>query len=144
MREIDAASKHLYDTLTGDTALAALIGDRVYEREAPADATYPFIVFSLYTSSSLKAGGKSGRLLVYPRWLVYAFLDRNDLPAAREVLSAADDALTDSTGTVTLGSETYYVQTVAQDGSPPESGGTVDGNEYCRAGAFYTSPVHSV
>mgnify|MGYP001313714466 FL=1 len=40
------AASWIQTTLTTDTALAALIGTRVYRDQAPKKATYPFVVIS--------------------------------------------------------------------------------------------------
>ncbi len=52
---VGLAEEWLYATLSGDTTLAGLVGSQIYAGEAPESASYPLIVFQLY--SSLDADG---------------------------------------------------------------------------------------
>lgn len=42
----NALNTALYSTLTGGTALTALVGTRIYYAQAPDHVAYPFVVFS--------------------------------------------------------------------------------------------------
>lgn len=43
----------VHPLLTGDAAVASIVGDRVYQTEAPEDAVRPYVVFSLPSSTPL-------------------------------------------------------------------------------------------
>jgi len=144
MNEVGAAAKFIRATLAENEAVAALVGARIYELEAPDRATYPLLVFSHAGGPDRLTSGTS-RLLAQSRWLVLAVVDRRDMVAARAIASAADNALVGSTGNVTLDGDEqeYHVQTIRRE-EPVERGGRVDSKYYSRAGGFYRAPTHSL
>ena len=143
MNELQAAAKHLHATLTRDASVAALVGTRVYELEAPEEAAYPFVTYTLVSAGDQTRAGSDGRVIVTPRWLVLAYLDRRDLGAARQIAGAVDAALEGSGDVLAVGGQDYHVQTVYRDDAV-EHGGGVDGKFYVSAGGYYVSPVYAV
>ena len=143
MNELQAAAKHLRETLLAASGVTALVGARVYELEAPKNATYPFVVYSLAAAGDLTQAGGDGRVIVRPRWLVLAYVARRDMGAARQIAGAVDAALEGSGDALTVDGQGYHVQTMYRDG-PVERGGDVDGKFYVSAGGYYVSPVYAV
>ena len=45
--ETTRTDQWIYETLTGDSALTAIVGDRVHVDQAPAGTGFPLVVFSL-------------------------------------------------------------------------------------------------
>lgn len=53
MNELTRAERWLYERLSGDATLAALVGGRVYSTVAPQGAVYPFVLYSLLYSADV-------------------------------------------------------------------------------------------
>lgn len=143
MNELDAAAKHIYDTLLAHDALTDLIGTRVYELDAPDEAVYPFVVYSFAGGTDRQVAGADQRMITRPRYLVLACHDQRDMATVRAIANALDDALTGSTADVTLDGVTYAVQTVRRE-EPVERGGDVNGVYYVNAGGYYRAPTQKL
>lgn len=145
MNELDAAAKHLFDTLSAHDALTDLVEDRIYELAAPEDpaVVYPLVVYSFAGGTDRQVAGSDTRMLTRPRFLVLAVHDQRDMAACRAVASAVDDALTGSSGQVELGGVTYAVQTVHRE-EPVERAGPMDGVFYVNAGGYYRAPTQKL
>lgn len=63
MTELSAADKWLYTTLSGDAALAAIVGTRVYDTLAPEGSAFPCVVFSYQGGHDVHTNGP-GRVMV--------------------------------------------------------------------------------
>lgn len=46
MTSIEAAARRVYANLSGSAALAAIVGTRIYQDQAPQGADFPYLVFS--------------------------------------------------------------------------------------------------
>lgn len=110
--EAQAAVKHVYAKLSAAAAVTALVSTRIYEPPAPSEASYPLLLVTQLSANALFTAGSDNRLMTRQIVVVQA-VDLNASHAtADSVLSAADEALTDSTGTVTVGAITYTVMSV--------------------------------
>jgi len=70
MLEPSVIAKWIYGTLTGDAALAAIVGTRVYEDVAPQGAAMPYIVFQMQSpGNDLNALG-SRRVIATPLYVI--------------------------------------------------------------------------
>lgn len=151
MNEIDAAGKHLFDTLLAHEPLTDLIGERVYEYSAPdvdsdgnpATVVYPFVVYSHAGGTDRQVAGSDTRMMTHPRWLVLAVHNQRDSVLTRAIASAADNALTGSSAEVEIDGTTYAVQTVYRE-EPVERGGSVDGVFYLNSGGYYRTPTQKL
>lgn len=143
MNEVDAAAKHLFDTLVADAGVGALIGDRIYHAVAPEEAAYPFVIYSQHTGRDRLAAGGQGRMLVRSRWLILAVHNENDMARVRKLASTVDAALVGSAATVEIDAQSYHVQSVSRR-EPVERVGERDGTIYVNAGGYYATSAYSV
>lgn len=143
MNEVGAGARHLVNTATADPDVAAFLGDRFYHAEAPADAEYPLAVYSAAGGADTLTGGADERLIVQARWLLLVIHNQNDPDLVRRIASAIDNALVGSTGTVSIDSQDYFVQTVYRE-EPVERSGQVDGEFYVNVGGYYRTPCYAV
>lgn len=94
---MDPIRQGLYSLLTGDTAVAALVSDRVYHQRAPRDSAFPYIIFGRNNDSTdwCLDGGDAGRT-DREVWMVKA-VDRGESSSTvEEIAEALDDALNDA------------------------------------------------
>jgi len=102
--ESSAAAQFIYTKLAADSALTAIVGSRIYDQEAPQNATYPYVVFSFLSGVDLPVAG-GGRLWSNMLFLVEAvghvssFGGNLGTAAARidAVLQASNGSVTDGT-----------------------------------------------
>jgi hypothetical protein len=92
----------IYQKLTTASSVTALVGSRVYHAQAPADASYPFIVFQKQSRTKTRAFGANA--FERETWLVKA-IDRNSTSNLAESIAAAIDSTLDL-GTITVSGKT--------------------------------------
>jgi len=84
----------IWDWVTGDMALAALIGDRLYPIKLPATPVLPAVTYALVSETQDPI--QDGPGLAFPRWRFSIWADRYiDLDAVVLALKAAFNARTD-------------------------------------------------
>jgi hypothetical protein len=71
MHELSRAEKWLYQALTADAALAAVVAGRVYAYQAPEKPTFPFVLFSFQAGAD-KQGVGTSRVMTRPIYQVKA------------------------------------------------------------------------
>lgn len=132
MSEIDAADKWITAKLTGDTALAALVGARIYDGEAPPGAGYPLVTWTAASPPRdvMAEGGE--RILSVAVYLVQAFAQGRDYDPLRPIAKRIDQILHQARGTVTDGVVFGCVRESAI--KLPEMR---DGQSYRRLGGYY-------
>lgn len=96
MNEEQAIATHIASTLKADAAVGALVGDRIYEEEAPSDASKPFVIFFLQTGDDRGQVGREQRLFSRPLYCVKAISEGASFAAADAIMDAVDAALTGS------------------------------------------------
>lgn len=94
----------LYQTLTGGTALTALVGTRVYNEVVPQNAEYPYVVFN-YVGGSDSVGVNQARIFTRGTWNVKG-VDQLEPPLTSAervaaIAEAIDGLLQKASGTVT-------------------------------------------
>ena len=57
MNELLGIHRFVYWRLTSDAAMAVLVGDRIYGREAPQGAAYPLVLFNVQSATDLLGAG---------------------------------------------------------------------------------------
>lgn len=115
MNEEQALSTFLYTTLSGDTAVAALVGTRIFEDLAPQGTAFPFVVFSFHTGGDTNALGSDVRTLTRPQYLIRAISKGPTYSDADAVAAAVDAALMGAHGSATVNGVTYEVLTVFRE-----------------------------
>lgn len=140
MNETGAAEQHVHNRLAGHAPLVAVVGDRIFPLEGPLTAPYPFVTYTQLPGPDRLTSGPR-RLLVRPRFLVLAYINRRSSADAQALASLIDDALTGSTGNITLDGEEYHVQTVRRE-EPVLRLSAPDGQKYTSAGGYYRVPAY--
>lgn len=120
MSEERAAIKHLTDTLKANSAVAALVGTRVYEGAAPQNAVFPYIVFGMQSAGNDRnQPGGDGRMMSRALWLVKVITQgspSSGSSVADNINDAVDAALVGSTDVVTINAATYTILSICRTG----------------------------
>lgn len=128
---MSTAEAYLRSTITGDEAVAAAIGDRVYRHKAPKATAYPCVVLSRMHGRHQKAVG-GARLATR---LVYKVVVINRVPEAQsdqaDVLAGAIDALLEDTAAP--GEGVVYCECV----EPYDAEYEIAGVSYIERGGLY-------
>lgn len=96
------ADRWLYSTLSNDTALQALIGQRVYIDTAPEDAEYPFVSIQFVYGSPVS--NMSVDLIFFDEvWMVKAVGNGNDYTAIEAITSRITTILHKASGMGVIG-----------------------------------------
>ena len=132
MSEIDAADKWITAQLTGDAALAALVGARIYDGEAPPGAAYPLVTWTAASPPRdvMAEGGE--RILSIAVYLVQVFGQGRDYGLLRPIANRIDELLHQARGTVTDGVVFGCVRE-----SAVKLAETYEGQSYRRLGGYY-------
>ncbi len=93
VNELGATFGYIYDLLANDSAIIALVSDRIFRDIAPPTATLPYITFSLISSPDRNAIGARRRLFTRPLLLVKGMTEGTDERPADLIASAIDNAL---------------------------------------------------
>lgn len=130
------------DVLLNDEAVAALVGDRIFEDEAPQGTAFPYVIVSQNRARVLNAQGADARIHVRPAFLIRATVQDESYADADALASAVDAALTGAKGTATVGDTTYHIRGVFQT-SPVRYPTSKDGVHYRHSGGIYEAFVHT-
>lgn len=85
----------LFDRLTADAPLAAIVAGRIYHRRAPEGAAAPYVVFHRQAGTPRHALGDGGQLQT-ELWTVKAVAQGGSSAAAEDAADAIDNALHDA------------------------------------------------
>jgi hypothetical protein len=92
----------LYATLSGDGAITAAIGNRIYADVAPLDAAYPFIVYNMKSASDV-AGVGALRILTQADYTVKVITQGSSYAPIKDLALRIDTLLHRQSGTTTDG-----------------------------------------
>lgn len=101
--EATRIDRWLFETLTGDAALTAAVGSRVYSDLAPDKAAMPYVVFSMQTADRDVQGIGTERFLVQPVYLVKAVGAGVSYEPLEAIADRIDAVLQGGAGSVTGG-----------------------------------------
>jgi len=96
--ESSYAAEWLYDTLTGDATLMALI-EGVYEQPAPESSAHPMVVFNLQSDVDTVTGDSLNRIFSNQLWLVRATVEDTSYATAKTIADRMDTVLQNANGT---------------------------------------------
>lgn len=136
--ELEVADRWLFDVLTADPDLAALItdpgddGPRVFSEVAPASAAYPFVVFAHQASTDV-AGVGPYRIGTEATYVVKAVGEGQSYAPLRPV-AARIDALLQGAGGAVIDGEVWAAQRTAPVRYPEI---TPNGDQYRHLGGLY-------
>jgi hypothetical protein len=102
MAETARARSWLWQTITGDTQVAAAIGNRLYLGNGPVGAAYPFGVLQLLSGTDLMGVGPA-RIWVDMLWLVKIIAKGTSTAPIEPVVDRIDALLHAKSGTVAGG-----------------------------------------
>jgi hypothetical protein len=145
--ETDAAAEWLYERLSDDAELTALLGGagdpRVFEGLAPPDAAEPFLVFHLETAlEDTRALGSGGRVLSRADWVLRAVGEGLSTVPLRPIAGRADELLTGHrSASPSIEGLTGWVEAVRL--RPVRYVTTEAGRQFRHLGAVYRLTVHT-
>lgn len=93
--EVEQAKKWIYDSLSGNTEIAAVVSTRIYSDyvpDPPASRVFKYILYNFMGGTDIDALGTS-RLLSLPLFQVRVVTDGRPDTAARKVAKRIDDVL---------------------------------------------------
>ena len=94
--ELNRADKWIYGVLSDSSAVAALVGTRIYRHKAPGDTDFPCLIFACQSASDRNVLG-AARLVTQA---MYAIRSVARLPATEDaadvVAATADAAISDA------------------------------------------------
>jgi hypothetical protein len=139
-----AVARWLYSRLSGDGAVAALVGTRIYPETAPQDengdpdTVFPFVSFSFNRGRVLQVSGGRQRALSNQYVAVQATDGGEDYDRVTAVMQAVDASLTadSAEGSVSVGGVSHYVSVVGQQ-QPFRLPEFSRGQHYRTAGRIY-------
>lgn len=115
MTEHQAARRWLHALLSADDRVTSRVGQRLYHARAPQEAPRPYVVYSVQSARTLRAGGRTdGRIWTVLTVLVRGVTDGPDDRRADRIAHAIDEALESARGTVTLAEGVYRVTCAGQ------------------------------
>lgn len=103
MAETARIRSWLYQTITGDTTLAGLIGTRFYHGVAPAGTQYPFVVAQMLSGGNDLLGVGGIRIWAAPLFIIKAVCKGSSTGPVEPVANRIDAVLHAASGTVTNG-----------------------------------------
>ena len=96
-------SAWIYATLLADTALAAIIGTRIYRDEAPEGTTFPFVVMQQIDAVPVQ-NAFNDRLMDGERWQIKAVNKANDYTTVNLIAALVEALLHKQRGSNVLSS----------------------------------------
>lgn len=132
MSETARVRAFIYLTLTGDTALAALIGTRCYHGVAPAGVADPYVVFQMLSGGNDLMVVGAIRIWANPLYLIKAVRKGSSTGPLEPIADRIDALLHAKSGTVTNG----VIWSVARE-RPHELPELTDGVQYSNLGGEY-------
>lgn len=96
MNELTIVDKFLYSVLGADAQLASVIGAKIYTDMAPRQATFPFVVFQLYTPRQDTRAINSAKIRVWSEidYLIRG-VDKTESYASLELIANRIDEVID-------------------------------------------------
>lgn len=110
---VDVIEAWLYDTLSSDAALTALVGDRVVGTLAPGDVPTPYVVFFLSSASDVSAV-PTIRIQVDAIYTVKAVGDGAAWGQVRDIAARVDELLHGVNTTTSNGQVSCVRQSIVQ------------------------------
>lgn len=123
--------KGLYSKLVSDSAIKALVGERIYYQQAPTGADFPYVIFDKTTGTKIRALQAKATIKTEV-WMVKG-VDRSTSSNVVDELADAIDALLDE-GTITVSERTVLDLHLVGDFAYPENSGD---QQYRHAGGNY-------
>lgn len=102
MIEIMRVSEWLYETLSSDATLTALVADRMYDGIAPQAATFPYITFNWQGGADVSAVGGI-RIMNNGLWQVKAVVNETSYATILPIADRVDQVLQRASGAVSDG-----------------------------------------
>jgi hypothetical protein len=138
-QELVGADAFIYATLAGDTALAAIVGTRIYADVAPSlptPPTYPLVLFSLQSSRDVVGIG-TYRAMTTPTYLVRVIGKGGGFGAIQAAADRIDALLTvRAVQSVTIGGVTFSILGSVRE-RPFQRSEEPEGILYRHLGGFY-------
>lgn len=106
--QLVGAAAFIASRLKADTALAAIVGDRVYHDAAPQGAAYPFCLFNCLAATDT-LGNDAALIFSRPLYAVRVVVDGNSLAGAQAAANRIDAVLPGRNVAVTIGGVAYQV-----------------------------------
>lgn len=96
------ADRWLYSVLTSDTALQALVSDRVFEDQAQLDTVFPFVVFQFINGINVSSASVD-KIMDDEVWMVKAVAKGNDYTVLEPIDTRIGELLHKASGTGVIG-----------------------------------------
>lgn len=93
--EIEQAKKWIYDSLSGNSEITAVVSTRIYSDyvpEPPANRTYPYVLYNFMGGTDIDGLG-TFRLATQPLFQIREVIEGRPTTAARKVAKRIDDVL---------------------------------------------------
>lgn len=100
LHELRGVDSFIYSRLTGDAALFAIIGTKVYTRPAPQGTTVPYVIATFLSSPDRTALGPGIRIMTRPLYLVRCVTTDPNTLVANQIADRIDAALMGADGSV--------------------------------------------
>jgi hypothetical protein len=133
---LQAAENRLYARLSGDAAVAGLVGARIYASLASQGASFPLVLFNYQGGQDLHAVGSGGRIWTRSLYLVKAVCEGGSYGPAAAIAGALDAALEGYEDTVTLSGVAYHVSVAGRETPVRYTEGS-EGKIYRHSGGIY-------
>lgn len=131
MSEIVTAERWLYETLTGDAAIAGMVGAGVYSDAAPSSATYPMVLFAMLSATDLRVVGPA-RIWSNMLYVVRGIHETSSKAALDALASRIDAVLHAAAGSTDGGSIYACVRE-----RPYQLSETLSGRRFMHLGGVY-------
>lgn len=130
MTKLNAAETFIRGTLLADSAVVAIVADRVYRAKAPTATQYPCIVFSFHQGSDMNMA-VGGRLVTACLYLI------RTVQQAPEAAADTADGLADLMDAALISAATTTDVLQVQREQPFERSYMFDGIDYEERGGLY-------
>jgi hypothetical protein len=138
VNESREAAKWIYQSLTADSALVALVGARIYREVAPESATFPLVLFWSTGGSDL-LGNDAARIWTEATFTIEAVCDGASADKA-EAIAARISALFDRASGATTTARILSCVRESPTDSIDQDGGTL----YPRLGGSYRLQIQAL
>lgn len=132
MAETLVAEQWLYTVLSGDTALAAVVGTRIYADVAPAGATFPYVVYQNQAGRDVRGVGPT-RIMANLLYVVRGVNATTTYTGALETIANRIDAVLQAAS----GTNTRGVVIACVREQPFKLAESLDTGEYRNLGGIY-------
>jgi hypothetical protein len=100
--EVDVAEEWIFNTLSGDATLKGLVGDRIFNTEAPQTAAFPFVIYQNMSAMDYAAVG-AVRIWTNQVFMVKVVGDTVDYSTLKTIVARIDALLHRSSGSTADG-----------------------------------------